>query len=154
MAFFRRCALIFTFTLALPAFPQLDSFAVRAKLGVPLNRETFHLPQGFTLIADYGSASQLCRVEVPALMPAKATAVSNTDDMNRKMHEFLLDLIPLSQRGKELRRSAMISGIVSVTVTEYEKLDVSELNVGDPMSRDWRITIVFKDDRCEKPPEP
>jgi hypothetical protein len=38
--------------LALPALAQLDSYTLRAKFGAPLNRETFHLPEGFDLTVD------------------------------------------------------------------------------------------------------
>ena len=47
--FFAICCLGF----ALPAVAQLDSYALHAKYGSPLNRETFHLPAGFDLVVDY-----------------------------------------------------------------------------------------------------
>jgi hypothetical protein len=32
---------------------QLDSAALHAKFGTPLNRETFHMPAGFDLVAEF-----------------------------------------------------------------------------------------------------
>ncbi len=60
--------------LALPALAQLDSASLRAKFGVPLNRETFHMPQRFNLTVDYGAANQVCKLEVPAEMPPQPNA--------------------------------------------------------------------------------
>ena len=59
--------------VVLPAPAQLDSSALRAKFGAPLNRETFHMPAGFDLTVDYGAGGQVCRMEVPALMPTSET---------------------------------------------------------------------------------
>ncbi len=51
--------------LSTTAFAQLDSSALRAKLGQPVNRETFHMPAGFDLIVDYGMTGQVCRIGGP-----------------------------------------------------------------------------------------
>ena len=66
------CVLIW----ALPAVAQLDSPALRAKFGAPLNRETFHLPAGFDLVVDYGPDLQVCKLEVPSLMPTDENPVA------------------------------------------------------------------------------
>lgn len=55
---------------ALHAPAQLSSSDLRAKFGQPLHRETFHMPQGFDLVVDYAPDSQVCKLEVPALMPS------------------------------------------------------------------------------------
>jgi|ERR1700693_4096168 len=72
---------------ALPAVAQLDSSALRSKYGPPLNRETFHMPEGFDLVVDYDAANQACKMEVPALMPTNAQ-VPNIDEMKRRMYDF------------------------------------------------------------------
>lgn len=61
--------LVVCFSSALPALAQLDSAGLRAKFGMPLNRETFHMPAGFDLLVDYGANGQACTLQVPALMP-------------------------------------------------------------------------------------
>jgi hypothetical protein len=137
---------------ALPAFAQLDSASFRAQFGTPLSRETFHSPLGFDIVVDYGGANQICRIQVPALMPTKET-VSNADDMNHRMYDFLAKLIPEPVRGKELIQFAEIHGIVSVHSTEYEHITVSELKTFDDPFRERHITVTFKDSNCTAPAE-
>src|ERR1700730_13178114 len=72
---------------AMPVVAQLDSSALRSKYGPPLNRETFHMPAGFDLIVDYDAANQVCKLEVPALMPT-TEKVSSADEMKRRMYDF------------------------------------------------------------------
>src|ERR1700693_5264971 len=103
---FAICCLGFT----LPAAAQLDSSALRSKYGPPLNRETFHMPAGFDLIVDYDAANQACKMEVPALMPTNAK-VGNSQEMKKRMYDFLADVVPAAIRGKELARSAFMSGL-------------------------------------------
>jgi hypothetical protein len=137
--------IICCFLLALPAFAQLDSPTLRAKYGPPLNRETFHVPPGFDLVVDYGAANQACTLKVPALMPTNEK-VYRTSDQNQRMYDFLLDLVPISMRGKELRRMSMQMGLISVTVVDYEHIAVSEGNDA--------ITVTFKSDDCQTAPTP
>jgi hypothetical protein len=63
--------------LALPASAQLDSAQLRVKFGAPLDRETFHIPAGFDLVVDYGVGHQVCKLQVPALMPTGAGLATN-----------------------------------------------------------------------------
>jgi hypothetical protein len=136
------------FSLSLPAFAQLDSPTLRAKYGPPLNRETFHVPPGFDLVVDYGAANQACTLKVPALMPTNEK-VYRPSDQNQRMYDFLLDLVPISMRGKELRRMSMQMGlisIISITVVDYEHIAVSESNDA--------ITVTFKSDDCLTAPTP
>lgn len=141
------CCLGFT----LPAAAQLDSSALRAKLGAPLNRETFHLPAGFDLIVDYAAGQQVCRLTVPALMPTDENEkVSNSTVMNQKMHDFLADLVPLAARGKEVGRHLMMMGTISVSAIEYEHVGIHETQHADqPFSSDNTITVTFKDNPCQ-----
>src|SRR4029077_4349909 len=105
--------------VALPALAQLDSSALRGKYGAPLNRETFHMPVGFDLIVDYGAASQVCKLQVPALMPTNER-ISNAAEMKKRMYEFLADLVPDSMRGNELGQGTIMMGAVSISSVEYE----------------------------------
>lgn len=134
----------------MPAVAQLDTYSLRAKYGAPLNRETFRMPAGFDLIVDYGSASQVCKIEVPALMPTTEN-VSNADQMKRRMYDFLADLVPASMRGKELRRMVNVSGMISLSSVEYERVTVHELQYADqPFSSNNAITVTFQN--CETRP--
>jgi hypothetical protein len=98
--------------LALPAAAQLDSSTLRAKFGAPLHRETFHLPRGFDLIADYGPDNQVCKLEVPAEMPPPPDL--SFSNPKQDMQSFLANLLPNWMRGKELERGKWIVGGFSV----------------------------------------
>jgi hypothetical protein len=56
---------------ALPAAAQVDSNTLRAKYGAPLNRETFHMPQGFDLTVDYGAGNPVLRKVTIKTTPAQ-----------------------------------------------------------------------------------
>ncbi len=135
--------------MAFPAAAQLDSSALRAKYGQPVNRETYHMPAGFDMVVDYGAGFQACRIEVPALMPSNEK-VQNTDVMKRRMYDFLAEVVPASMRGKELRSFVMQSGISGIKSTEYDFVNVSEPLAGGSGARDARITVTFKRFDCQK----
>ena len=132
---------------ALPAAAQLNSSDLRAKFGAPLHRETFHMPQGFDLVVDYAPDSQVCKLEVPALMPSNEK-VQNSEVMKQRMYEFLAALVPSTMRGKELSRSAFAAGAVSMMSVEYEQVIISEMqHGGGPFGNDT-ITVRFKNANC------
>ena len=139
---FGRFALALLFTL--PAVAQLDSTALRAKYGAPLNRETFHMPQGFDLVVDYGASNQVCRIEVPADPPPPPNT-SGAFNPRRQMQDFLADLVPDSMRGKELRRLAGMTGAFSAfSTTEYERLTISQSESGG----NGTIAVIFHAAGC------
>ncbi len=143
--------LIACLAFTLPAAAQLDSPALRAKYGQPLNRQTFHLPAGFDLVVDYGPSQQVCKLQVPALMPTKENPANSTA-MKRQMYAFLADLVPDAMRGKELNRMASNMGTISLFNTEYEHVWITELLIGtDPFSHDNTITVTFKNGDCQSP---
>ncbi len=135
----------------LPAFAQLDSSTLRAKLGQPLNQETFHMPAGFDLIVDYGTGTTLvCKLKVPAMMPRVEGKNSNGTDLKQRMVDFLADLVPASMRGKGGQTILFQSGLVSMRTTEYENVTVSEIqNNAEP--ENGTITIKFKNAGCQTP---
>ncbi|MBZ5635679.1 MAG: hypothetical protein LAO55_21335 [Acidobacteriia bacterium] len=136
----------------LPVFAQLDSSTLRAKLGQPLNQETFHVPAGFDLIVDYGIGTTLvCKLEVPALMPRDPAAkISNTTELKQRMYDFLADLVPASERGKGGGTMYFRSGLISMMTTEYENVTVSEVQ-NDTQPEKGTITIRFKNAGCQTP---
>ena len=136
------------FGFTLPAAAQLDSFALRAKYGAPLDRETFRMPAGFDLVVDYGANRQVCRLEVPALMPSHEK-ISNTATMKQRMYVFLSDLVPGSTRGNELRQWATVMGTVSLLSVEYEHVIINELQHADEPFGKNTITVAFKDTQCQ-----
>jgi hypothetical protein len=134
---------------AMPVVAQLNSSALRSKYGPPLNRETFRMPAGFDLVVDYDATNQVCKLEVPALMPTNAK-VSNSEEMKKRMYDFLADLVPAAMRGKELARSMFMSGMISMSSVQYEHVMIGEAQHADqPFARDNTITVTFKN--CETP---
>jgi hypothetical protein len=136
--------------LVLPVAAQLDSATLRAKYGSPLNRETFHMPAGFDLIVDYGAGNQVCKLELPALMPTKEK-VSNSAQMKQRMYDFLSELVPPSMRGRELRRMSEIMGTISLSSVEYEHVAIRELQHGTAFDNDNKITVSFLNENCKPP---
>ena len=138
--------LLCVLVLTLPAFAQIDSAQLRGKFGAPLSREVFQVPPGFDLVVDYGAGNQVCRLQVPALMPTDAK-VQNADDMRQKMHAFLAELVPDSMRGKELQRSQGQTGAFSaIGGYEYDYVRIVETYSG---SNDT-ITVWFKNAACQQ----
>jgi hypothetical protein len=134
------------------AFAQLDSLALRAKLGTPLHRETFHVPPGFDLIVDYAAGGRVCKLEVPALMPVDENAkVSNTEVMRQRMYDFLAEIVPVTMRGMKGRTMISVDGLITMTYTEYENVRISEFAAGtNPFARDNTITVAFKNESCDR----
>ena len=91
----RRLArlLVLCLSFALSAAAQVDSAALHAKSGSPLNRETFHMPAGFDSVVDYGANNQVCKLQVPALMPT-TESVANATVTKQRMYDFLSELVP------------------------------------------------------------
>lgn len=139
------------FAFALPAFAQLDSSALRTKFGQPLNRETFHMPAGFDLLVDYGIGTQVCKLEVPALMPRDPEAkISNAAELKQRMYDFLADLVPASVRGKEGGKLVEQFSTISLITVEYENVTVREIQYAtEPESSNNTITIQFKNAACQ-----
>ena len=54
------------FIAASPAFAQIDTFSLRSKYGVPLDRETFAVRQRIEMVVDYGPSKQVCRIQLPS----------------------------------------------------------------------------------------
>jgi hypothetical protein len=124
-----RLALCFG-VLALPALAQLDSAALRAKFGAPLNRETFRLRPGFDIVGDYGANHQVCKMEMP-------TSITRGETMS-----FLEGLVPDSTPGKEvINRTG--GGAYGVEEHIYER-------VGITMPGEWGSgTVRFRSEACQ-----
>jgi hypothetical protein len=136
--------------LALPASAQLDSAQLRVKFGAPLSREIFRVPPGFDLVVDYGAGNQVCKLEVPAVMPTD-NKIQNSTEMKQNMYGFLADLVPESIRGKETGRHVTAAGAVSLSTVEYEHVAISETEYANqPFDSSYnKITVRFKNTPCQ-----
>jgi len=119
------------FTAAL--FGQIDSYQLRAKYGPPLARETFTISPDFQVIVDYGPDQQVCRLELPASVTADDT---------------LLELVPMSMRGKNLGTMFVFMGRASVKMTEYEHVFIGEPQDPDHHGLRTGVNLVFKREEC------
>jgi hypothetical protein len=133
---------------AVPAFAQLDSSALRAKFGAPINRETFHMPEGFDLVVDYNAVRQVCKIEAPALMPVPKDQVANSQAMKQRMYDFLLALIPAPMRVEERTLGTTVVGRVSVTFSDYGPVSISEMQVDGEHGK-GTLTLRFKAIACQ-----
>jgi hypothetical protein len=140
------CCLGFTLTAA----GQLDSSGLRAKYGVPLDREIFRMPAGFDLIVDYGASHQVCRLEVPALMPSKEK-ISNLSTMKQRMYDFLSELVPSAVRGKESGRIMGVEGMISLLTIQYEHVTVNQMEHANEPFGNNTIVVAFHDIPCQDP---
>ena len=59
--------------------------------------------------------------------------------------EFLLKLLPLTLRGKELRQMASQMGLASVLATEYENVTISAASNGQGPTG---VTVIFTNEKC------
>ncbi len=108
-----------------PAFAQIDAsgFAaeLRASYGPSLAREVFTVPAG-EMVVDYATSGHVCKIQLPAMAPEEGRpGVKST----KAPDDFLLKRLPLTMRGKELRKTAEQSGLASVLATEYENVTIS-----------------------------
>lgn len=104
--------------LALPALAQLDSAALRAKFGPPLN-----------IGVDYGTGGQVCAITLT----------------QRHADEFLAEVVPDAMRGKELNQMMGQMGLAWFSTVEYEHVTITETEHGDTRNR---TTMRFKTEGC------
>jgi hypothetical protein len=117
-------------------FGQIDSSQLRGKYGPPLARETFVISPGFELIVQYGPSQQVCRLEPQDL------------GMSQRADDLLLDLVPMSMRGKNLGTMLEYMGRASIKITEYENVAISELQDPDHKGMRTSVRLMFKRDEC------
>jgi hypothetical protein len=121
--------------LASALFGQIDSYQLRAKYGPPLERETFTISPGFQIIVDYGPDQQACRLELPLDRPGGS---------RKQVDDILLELVPMSMRGKEIRSMFQSFGVQSIKSTEYEHVIISEPQDPEAPGPRTGVSVVFK----------
>jgi hypothetical protein len=134
---------------AISAFAQMDGpkFAanIRAQFGDPLARQTFLIPAG-EMVVDYATNGDVCRITLPSVGPDdRQPGVGST----KAIDDFILKLVPLTLRGKELRRMSQSSGLHSVSTIEYENVAIAEVLLG---GRRTGVTVTFVTEKCQGQP--
>ena len=64
----------------------------------------------------------------------------------KAIDDFILKLVPLNLRGKELRRMSESSGLSAVSWVEYENVVVAEALLG---SKRTGVTVTFTTEACQ-----
>lgn len=80
------------------------------------------------MTVDYAANGNVCRVQLPPTAP----------------NDLLLELIPVSLRGKQLQSGMGQIGLISIKITEYENVTISEIfnNTGRG------VTVTFPKEQC------
>lgn len=131
------------------AFGQLDSSTLRAKFGAPLNREVFTVRQGIEMIVDYSPTGNLaCRLELPGLAPIpKDAPIGIGVNMKKSIDDLVLEIVPLSMRGKAGGNFCNASGRIAMCSADYENVSIIENLDG---GRRTSVIVKFKIAGCSK----
>jgi len=134
------------FTFSLSAQFDADKFTagLHANFGPPLAREVFLVPAG-EMVVDYAANGHACRIQLPATGPEEGTNVRSP----KAVDDFLLKLLPLSMRGKELGKMMEAVGLPGVRSTLYENVTISESLQGQ---RRTGVTATFTKEKCQDRP--
>jgi hypothetical protein len=132
--------------LALYALAQIDGakFAsdLHTKYAPPLARETFSVPAG-EMVIDYAANGHVCKIQLPPAGPdAQRPGVTSTQAVD----DFLLELVPLTTRGKELRRWSASTGMNFTLAVEYENVVIAEGHRNEQTRTG--VTVTFLKEQC------
>ncbi len=127
------------FAFATALFGQIDAEQLRAKYGQPLARETFTLSPGLEITVDYGPSQHVCRLNFPG---------SSASPIQQHVDDALLELAPMSMRGKEIGTMFEFAGRASITIMDYEHVSIAESQDPDHPGHRTGVTVVFKRDEC------
>ena len=128
------------------AFAQIDGTTLRQKFGSPLSRETFTVLTGIQMVVDYAANGHVCKIQLPPVAPTSRDHLVSTQ---QAIDEFILDLVPLTMRGREVGRMVFTSGPNNVPMVKYESVTISEtLQEG----RRTGVTVTFTKEACRDQP--
>ena len=92
---------------------------------------------------NYATSGKVCRFQLPSMGPdPRRPGVEST----RAVDDFILELVPLTLRGKELRRGTMSTGLHSVSMVEYENVVIAEAHAGQERTG---VTVTFTAETCQ-----
>jgi hypothetical protein len=122
-------------------FAQVDSSALRAKFGTPLNRETFTVRPGIEMIVDYSPTStHACQLQFPGQAPFPPDAAPGVGfNLKKLMDDVVDEIVPVAMRGKELGRLCESAGLSGMCSKDYEHLTIIE-----PMTGDRRTAVIVR----------
>jgi len=132
------------------ALAQFDGAAftnnLKTKYGPPLTRETFTARPGIEMIVDYAASGHICRIQLPPIGPS-----GRANEMTgQAIDDFLIELLPLTSRGRELRRFYSAVGSPSMASTMYENITISEAFISEGKARRRTgVIVTFPKEDCD-----
>src|SRR5258706_2186697 len=132
------------FVVCCTAFGQMDTSTLRAKYGEPIARETFQVRSNIEAVVNYGTAHQVCKIDLPPGSYVNPPHGASNHDVDRVIDE----LVPPSVRGKEINKGVMRAARIAVSRTEYENITISELLDPDHPGMRAGVTIPFNRSDC------
>jgi hypothetical protein len=97
------------------------------------------------MLVDYSPNGHVCRVQLPPTAPEEGTnTISPT-----ALDNFLLKLVPMSMRGKEVRRMSAAFGLPMIQTIEYENVTISLALQGTMRTG---VTVTFNHETCTDQP--
>ncbi len=106
---------------------------LRSKYG-PSHGSKFTISPGFEIVVECGPDGQVSRIEFPGTAP-DATGAST----EQRVDEALLELVPMSMRGKEISSGHRAIGSNSWKHKFYEHVAIIE--TGDPWVSGQRLSV-------------
>lgn len=137
-------AKLILFVVCCTAFGQMETSTLRAKYGEPIARETFQVRPNIEAVVNYGSAHQVCKIDLPP-----GSYVNPPHGASNHEVDLVIDeLVPLSARGKEIGAGVLSASRTAVRLTEYETVNIAEPQDPDQPGRRTGVTIIFKRPDC------
>jgi len=97
------------------------------------------------MVVDYAANGNVCKIQLPPMGPDNQPGVQS----GQAIDNFLAELLPMAMRGKEQRRSAMMTGLASVSLVEYENVTIAEnFQAGTRTG----VTATFTKEQCRDQP--
>ena len=95
----------------------MDASTLRAKYGEPLPQESFKVRSNIVALVKYGPSGQACRIELPAGSYVHMDSEIPTEYFSKQQVDEVIDeLVPPSERGKEIMKGVMGAGEILVSL--------------------------------------
>jgi hypothetical protein len=98
---------------------------------------------GLEMVVDYAANGHVCRIQLPPIAEGREPGVKTAQAVN----DFLMELVPMTMRGKQLLRMVEAVGLPSMSHIEYRNVTISELWQGEQRTG---VTVAFKEEECQR----
>ena len=132
------------FVVCCTAFGQMDTSTLRAKYGEPIARETFQVRPNIEAVVNYGTGHQVCKID----LPPGSYVIPSHGASNHDVDEVIDELVPSAMRGKGGSHLMAGSSRISMSISEYENITISEPQDPDHPGRRTAVWITFNRPDC------